>query len=143
MKDYSALKQRVAERYPEGLTGAFNPGGTRTSYILEYNRESENPGEISDFDFYASYAVNGTLHMVQMFFDMGGAHAIVPATSFQLLEGKRGPQYPELVARTSSMLYDDITQAYYLEHNIDPYFAGLDILLLRPPESPQHRMATA
>jgi hypothetical protein len=142
-RDYSALKARIRERYPQGLTGIFSVGATRTSFILEHNRENENPGEITDFNAYVRYGIDSSLRFLNMFFEMGGSHALATIASFQILEDKRGPHYPELAAQQSQLLYDGSAQEFYRQHQIDPYFTGIDILLLRPEGSPQHRMAKA
>ena len=48
------FSERIRERYPEGLTAILAIGATRTTYILEHNRESETPGKITDFNLYVS-----------------------------------------------------------------------------------------
>lgn len=45
MTETASFADRMHERYPEGLTGIFAPGGTRTNFLLEHQRNQENPGQ--------------------------------------------------------------------------------------------------
>jgi hypothetical protein len=44
-----SFADRIRVRYPEGLTGVFAIGGTRTTYVLEQNRQTSDPGRIDNF----------------------------------------------------------------------------------------------
>jgi hypothetical protein len=40
MSETQTFADRVRARFPEGLTGIIAIGGTRTTFILEYNRST-------------------------------------------------------------------------------------------------------
>ncbi len=51
MNEDAAFSARIRAAFPEGLTGIIAIGGTRTSYILENNRQQTEPGIIPIFDY--------------------------------------------------------------------------------------------
>ncbi len=40
MTEIDSFADRIRERFPEGLTGIFAIGGTRTTFILEHNQRN-------------------------------------------------------------------------------------------------------
>lgn len=120
----------IRERYPEGLTGVFAIGGTRTTYILEHNRQQlEDPGKIQDFAAHGEYLLNRYLQFADMFYSLGGQHMIITAFSFRGFYN-RGEEYGLLVTEEMRRFISDTAQTYYREHEVDPYFVGIDTLLL-------------
>ena len=132
--------QRIRERYPEGLTGLFAIGATRRTYILERNRTQENPGHISDFSDQGAYLQDRYFNFIRMFFDLGGQNLLIGALSYRSFF-ERGGEYAELVAAEVLRLLDDKAVAFYQANDIDPYFNGIDSLLLLPPDSIAHQTA--
>src|SRR4051794_5679839 len=98
--------QAVRERYPEGLTGIFSIGGTRTAYILEKTRSSVNPGQIRDFADYADYGLSQNFRLIQMFFDLGGQNMIITAMSNRIMH-QRGEEYAALIAKELLRFIDE------------------------------------
>ena len=72
MDDAQTFAKRICTRYPEGLTGLFAVGGTRTTYILERNRRSDNPGKIADYADYSAFMLQRYFDFVRMFLSLGG-----------------------------------------------------------------------
>lgn len=139
MTDDQIFAARVREHYPEGLTGVFAIGGTRTTYILEKNRFAENPGHIEDFDEQSVYLLNRYWEFVRTFIELGGQNLIITAFSFRGFYN-RGKEYGDLVIQEMRRFIDDSAQQFYREQGIDPYFAGIDTLLLFEPDSPGYQM---
>ena len=129
----------MREKYPNGLTGVFAIGGTRTTYILEQNRDADDPGEIVDFDEHSTYLMSRYRDFIRMYLELGGGHLIVTVFSF-LGFHNRGPDYARFATENMKQLMLPEQVAFYKEMNIDPYFAGIDTLLLDPPESPVHQL---
>lgn len=142
MDDQASFAARIRERFPEGLTGIFAFGGTRTTYILAQNRAQPDPGRIEDFDAYADYMLERTRAFIRMFFDLGGQNMIIPELSYQSFY-ERGPEYTATVIDLSLRLIDDQHQAFYREYDIDPHFVGIDTLLHLPPEQAAHQLGAA
>jgi hypothetical protein len=134
-----SFADRIRERYPEGLTGIFAPGGTRTTFILENGRNQQDPGSIQDFGEYADYAFDRLFDLIQTFFDLGGQNLIVPLFSYQGFY-ERGPEYAEQAARMCLTVIDDKKVAFYKQNNIDPYLVGIDTLLHLPKEQFAHQL---
>lgn len=132
---------RIRERYPEGLTGIFALGSTRTMYVLEHNRQNVDPGHISDFTTYAEYILDkGIFPLIKMYLDLGGQNLIIPLLSYQLFY-ERGTSY---IAETSQLclgLTSDKYVKFYQEQNIDPYFVGIDTLLNLPEHNLGYQFA--
>jgi len=133
-KDFA---QRIRERYPEGLTGVFAIGGTRTTYILEQNRDKADPGKIEDFRAHGEYLLRRYWDLIDTFYDLGGQNMIVTAFSFRGFYN-RGEEYARLVADEMFRFIDDDSIDYYKRSGIDPYFTGIDTLLLLPEDSYIH-----
>ncbi len=131
---------RIRERYPEGLTGIFAIGGTRTTYILDQNRSSADPGRINDFAAHGEYLQTRYSEYVKTFFDLGGQNMIITASSYRGLH-ERGEEYASLIAYEVARMSSDYFQKFYRENNIDPYFVGIDTYLLLPSESAPHKVA--
>src|SRR5438270_12009277 len=124
----------IRERYPEGLTGIFAIGGTRTTYILEKNRHAPDPGHIEDFAAHSEYLLNRYYQFARMFLDLGGQNMIITAFSFRGFYN-RGAQYADYVAPELLRLFDNQAVTFYEENGIDPYLVGVDTLLCLPKES--------
>src|SRR5690606_31397101 len=86
--------ERIRERYPEGLTGIFATGGTRTTYALERSRTTHDPGHIEDFAEYTDRAFDRLLNLVGIFYEFGGQNTIVPIFPGGLVS--RGPEYDQI-----------------------------------------------
>src|SRR5258708_6342407 len=129
----SEFAARIRERFPEGLTGIFAIGGTRTFYILEQQRLTANPGEMN-FSDYGEYVEGRYRDFIKNFMDLGGQNAIITALSYLafVTPGTRGPEYGPLAAKETMRLAGESFQAFYKEYNIDPYFVGIDTLLNLP-----------
>ena len=131
---------RIRERYPEGLTGIFAIGGTRTTYILDQNRSAADPGRINDFAAHGEYLQTRYSEYVKTFFELGGQNMIITASSYRGLH-ERGEEYASLIAYEVARMSSDYFQKFYRENNIDPYFVGIDTYLLLPSESAPHKVA--
>ncbi|MEP7288986.1 MAG: hypothetical protein ABI947_24800 [Chloroflexota bacterium] len=131
----NAFASQIRERYPEGLTGIFAIGGTRTTYILEHNRHAADPGHIEDFADQGKFLLTRYLQLIQMFFELGGQNMILTAFSFRGFHN-RGDEYQALAMQELVRIVGDEAQAFYREHGIDPYFVGIDTLSLLPEGSP-------
>jgi hypothetical protein len=117
--------EQIRERYPEGLTGVFAVGGTRTTYILEQNRDADDPGEIKDFAAHGEYLLRRYWDLIDTFFELGGQNMIVTAFSFRGFYN-RGQEYADVVLPEMLRFINDESRAYYKERQIDPYFAGVE-----------------
>lgn len=140
MTDSTAFQQQMRERFPEGLTGVFAIGGTRTTYILDRNRHQPNPGQIQNFSDYADYILNGYLDFISLFLSLGGQNMVITALSHHRFY-EQGVRYAAFVAEATRYLIRDRAVAYYQQQQIDPYFVGIDTLLHLPPEHPGHALA--
>lgn len=140
--DNAAFAARIRERYPEGLTAIIAVGGTRTTYILEENRSKPDPGHIDNFSEYAAYLLGRYFQQAVDFFELGGQNLIMPVLAYQRFYDK-GEQYAEYMAKLCLRLTDTESQQYYHEHDIDPYFAGIDTLLRLPTDKAGYQLAVA
>ncbi len=138
--DEISFAARMRDRYPEGLTGILAIGGTRTNYILKYNREIENPGQIEDLGHYFEDALECTRDLAELFFDLGGQNLIVPVLSYQSFENERGQEYAALTGRMALELMNEDWVRFYGDNEIDPYFAGIDTLLHFPEREVMYRL---
>jgi hypothetical protein len=136
----AAFAAEIRARFPEGLTGVFAIGGTRTTYILEHNRQQiEDPGKITDFSAHGEYLLDRYLQFADMFYSLGGQNMIITAFSFRGFYN-RGQEYGLLVTQEMQRFTNETAQAFYREHNIDPYFVGIDTLLHLPEGTPMHEL---
>lgn len=140
MTDDALFAQRIRERFPEGLTAMVAIGGTRTTYILEQNRHSDNPGKIPDFWAYKEYLLERYLDFTAMFMRLGGANLIITALGYQSFY-ERGDAYARFISESTRSLAEERAQRFYEEHEIDPYFIGIDTLLHLPPDHHAHVLA--
>src|SRR5262249_9090406 len=130
---------RIRERYPEGLTGVFAIGGTRTTYILEQNRDKADPGHIDDFLEQGAYLLRRYHDFISMFFSLGGQNMIITALSFRGFYN-RGAEYAELVSQGMLQFINEASLAFYRDAQVDPYFAGIEPLLLMPEDSAAYHL---
>lgn len=138
---FTRLKARTLELFPEGLTGVFSPGGTRTSYILEHNRDKESPGEI-DLQDYVNDSLDKSRYYIRLFFDAGIQNLIFNSFSIQGLY-ERGNDYSKVMVDSLYRLIDDEMQTFYHKHDIDPYLAGVDILRHLPQNTRPYQFSVA
>ncbi|NJR12397.1 hypothetical protein HC776_00435 [bacterium] len=99
-----------------------------------------DPGRIEDFTEHSRYLQQRYKDFIRMFFDLGGQNMILTAYSFRGFTG-RGEEYGILVNKEMMRLIDDDFQAFYREHDIDPYFVGIDTYLHLPEGGPAHQLA--
>jgi len=137
-----SFADRIQVRYPEGLTGVFAIGGTRTTYVLEQNRQAADPGRIDNFATQGEYLVRRYWDFCRTFFDLGGQNMIITAFSFRGFYN-RGAEYAEVVTQEMLRLIADGAVEFYNEYEVDPYFVGIDSLLLLPSDNPAHQVAQA
>jgi hypothetical protein len=123
--------KRIRARYPEGLTGVISVGGTRTTYILENHKQTNDPGKISDVSDYAQNMQARYLNLAEMFFDLGGQNIILPVLSYQSFY-ERGEEYAKRYTKFAQWLVNDNFQAFYHRMEVNPYFIGIDTLLHLP-----------
>ncbi len=142
IEEQPSFAARIRARYPEGLTGVFAFGGTRTTFILVQNRASADPGNIKDFSAYGDLMLGQVRAFIRMFFELGGQNIIIPELTFRSFYD-RGDEYADAVINLSGRLIDDEHVAFYHENDIDPYFVGLDTLLHLPKEQPAHQLGSA
>jgi hypothetical protein len=135
-----SFADRIRERFPRGLTGVFAIGGTRTTYILNQNRDADNPGRIGDFAAHGEYLQTLYCELMKTFFDLGGQNMVITASSFRGFH-ERGSEYARLVTKEMLRLTDATFQCCYADNDVDPYFVGIDTLLHLPESSEEHQMA--
>lgn len=136
------LKGRIQAQFPEGLTGIFALGGTRTSYATQCQRDSNNPGAISDFDHYVEYGLSKSLEIIEWFFRCGGSYAILEILDiYRVTNNREG--YRNAAIDAGYSLIDETRREYYQDHSIDPFFSGIDTLLYVPENHPAHQLARA
>lgn len=137
-----AFAARIRAHYPEGLTAVIPIGGTRTTYILDQNRQSENPGHISDFFGQAHYLLDKYFALIDMFFALGGQNIIIPVLAYDRFTSY-GAEYAELIAKTTLIMIDSYACEFYQRHDIDPYFIGIESLLRLPKDHPGYGLGEA
>ena len=131
--------ERIRERYPEGLTGVFAVGGTRTAYVLQQRRNTPDPGLIDDFVAYVNYAFDRLFLMFDDFYQLGGQNLIIPLFSYQGFY-ERGEEYGHLAAEMCLQMIEPSRVQFYIDNDIDPYFAGIDTLIALPEDRFEHRI---
>lgn len=139
MSDTSEFASRMRARFPEGLTGVFAAGGSRTTYLLDQQAEQPQPGVISDFDAYAKYGLDHLFEQMAMFYEMGGQNLISVIFSYRSLY-ERGDEYGEKAARMCLEVIDESRLDFYRDLEIDPYIAGIDTLLALPEDHYAHQV---
>lgn len=139
MGNSETFAQRIQERYPEGLTGVFAIGGTRTTYILDQNRDKEDPGKIEDFAAHGEYLLKRYFEFAEMFYSLGGQNMIITAFSFRGFYN-RGREYAEFVTQEMQRFTSDYAIEACKRLEIDPYFIGIDTLLLFSEDSPVYQL---
>ena len=142
MTELLAFPERIRERFPEGLTGILAIGGTRITYVLDYNSQVENPGRIENMQGYGDEMSTRMQTLIQMFFQLGGQHVIIPLLSYQLFSHSRGQEYAELTARMALDLLGESWTRFYLHNAIDPYFVGIDTLIRFPQHALTYKLGT-
>ena len=136
----TAFAARIRERFPEGLTGLFAIGGTRTAYILDRKRYDDEPGHITDFSDYTEYSLAKYHSLIEMFFGLGGQNMVISVLSFRSYF-ERGDEYANLATPELEHLIGDVSTEFYQQHDIDPYFVGIDTLLTYPADSAPYVVA--
>ncbi len=139
MSDDAAFSARIRATYPEGLTGIFAIGGTRTGYILEHNRQQAEPGKITDFSDYADDILDKYFNLIKMFIDLGGQNIIITILAYDRFT-TRGKTYAEYISKATLILINEKSTDFYHQHDIDPYFVGIDTLLQMPADHPAHNL---
>lgn len=135
-----AFAQRIRERYPEGLTGVFAIGGTRTTFILAHNRDQNDPGHIADFGDYGNTLSARYLDLIGTYLELGGQNLIIPVLGYQRFSDK-GEEYAQAMVQLCLWLTNETFCTFYRLQEIDPYFAGIDILLHLPEAHGGHQLA--
>jgi hypothetical protein len=135
----SAFAERIRQRYPEGLTGVFALGGTRTTYIMERSRHKDNPGHMEDLTAYLDHVFDRFFKLVGTFFEFGGQNVIVPLYSHQGFY-ERGTEYSQQAVRMCLQLIEPTQIEFYKSNEVDPYFAGIDTLLQLPEGRFEHEL---
>jgi hypothetical protein len=135
----ATFADRIRTRFVEGLTGIFAIGGTRTTFILDQNRDTSDPGRIEDFSSHAKYLEDRYMGLIKMFFQLGGQNMIITASSFRGFH-ERGSEYASFLPAELFRVCNESFQAFYRENDIDPYFVGIDIFSNMPPGSPVHQL---
>ncbi|MDZ4763819.1 MAG: hypothetical protein SGI73_04650 [Chloroflexota bacterium] len=141
--DWTSFADRIRTHYENRLTAIFAIGGTRTSYILKYNRTAADPGAISDLMHYARWTTDQYFKLVEMFFDLGGQNFITPALAYQRFDPQRGDHYTQMIADSTRFVFNDKAVEFYHAHNVDPYFAGIDTLLHFPERTIVYQLGLA
>jgi hypothetical protein len=132
---------RVREHFaPSGLTAVFAIGATRRTYILDKNRRATDPGRIPDFSALGEYMAESYREFIRTFLSLGGQNLIVTALSFRSFF-ERGEDYARLVIPEMLRVIDERFLEFYRSEDIDPYFVGLESLLLQPEDSAVSQMA--
>lgn len=139
MAEQSAFYERIRQRYPEGLTGIIAIGGTRTTYILEHNRQSPNPGQIRDFEHYADTMLTAYLRLIVDYYALGGQNLIIPPLAYQRFQN-RGEEYAQYISKLTLRLVEGEMVQFYQDHQIDPYFTGIDTLVHLPDRHVAHEL---
>jgi hypothetical protein len=137
----TSFAARIRERYPEGLTGVFAIGGTRTTYILANNQQAHDPGRIETLDAYADYGFDLMYDLITSFFELGGQNIVFTPFSYQLFSTERGTEYAQTMARLCSKLLEGEWIDFCHNMGIDQYFAGIDTLLHVPNQAFTYELA--
>lgn len=106
------------------MIAAIAIGETRTAYLIERNITD---GKIVDFQDYADYSILQYMRIIEDYILLGGEHLILSVYSWQLLV-EQGAKYAELSVNALNMLTSPTMKQFYIEHNIQPRFVGLEIL---------------
>ncbi len=140
--DVDTLRQQIQDRFPEGLTGIYAIGGTRTGYILAHNRFADDPGHIEDFEAYMDFGMQKMFDFAERHLEFGGKHMIFEVLDIYRLYN-RGERYAQFVLESSKKLIGTKAIDFYQRNAIDPYFVGIDTLLHLPEASAAYRLGKA
>lgn len=140
MTESSEFAARIRARYPEGLTGIFALGGTRTTYVLTQNHQKNDPGRIDKMQNYADYGSHLLRQLFGLFFDLGGQNLVGSVLSYQQLHSERGAEYAQVTAALTRILMEGKWLDFYHQQQVDPYFVGIDTLLHLPEDSFAHQL---
>lgn len=99
-------------------------GGTRTAYLIDRHLTD---GKIMDFHDYTKYSLHQYKRIIANYLSLEGQHLILPVYAWQLLI-ERGEKYAEVSVRALEMLITPEMSQFYSEYNIQPHFAGLEVL---------------
>lgn len=141
MTESENFAQRIRERFPEGLTGVFAVGGTRTGFILENHQDGAEPGAIPDFLQYARTTLARYFQLIQDFIELGGQNMVIALLAYQRFSAQ-GDKYARAVSELCLWLTNDESIAFYKQHRISPYFVGIDTLLQLPEGHYARELAT-
>ncbi len=139
MVDDASFAQRIRERFPEGLTGVFAAGGTRTSYLLNQNTSTQAAGAINDFAAYVDISFTELLSQIEDFYELGGQNLIIEIFSYQGFY-ERGETYGRLAGQMCLYVINQKCVDFYRAHDIDPYLVGIDTLLQLPEDTFEHQL---
>ncbi len=139
MSDDVDFSARIRAVFPEGLTGIFAIGGTRTSYILEHNRQQLEPGTIEHLSDYADNILDKYFNIIEMFFSLGGQNIIITILGYQSFS-ERGEAYAKYISESPLALINNKSVQFYHDNDIDPYFVGIDTLLQLPINNPNYKL---
>lgn len=117
------------------VTAVISFGGTRTAYILENNRDKQDPGKI-DYDDYINYCFNRMKKIIEDYLNAGGHNLVIQVLDIELFSGRRGDRYVELASQYAYELTSDSFQKFYAKYNLDVSFVGIDAIRELNPMHP-------
>ncbi len=120
------------------ITAIISFGGTRMAYILEENRDRNNPGEI-DYPAYLDYCLQKIRNIISYYFQAGGKHLVLEGLDIGLISGDRGDEYARIVSTYMIRLADDMAE-FYRSNNADVTFVGIDAIQELPQTHAARRM---
>ena len=139
MNEDTEFSARIRAKFPEGLTGIFAVGGTRTGYVLEHNRQGVIGGTRIDLSDYATDILDKYFNLIDMFLRLGGQNIIITILAYQRFS-ERGEEYAEYISKSTLLLINDKSIEFYRNNKIDPYFVGIDTLIQLPETNPAHNL---
>ena len=120
----------------------MHSAGRAPNLSLENNRKGPNPGTISSLDDYASTLLRGYFDFSRMFFNLGGQNMVITALGFESFF-QRGEAYAQFIALSTRSLVNKQAADYYHALDADPYFIGVDTLLLLPTSHPAYELGAS
>lgn len=120
------------------ITAILSFSGTRMAYVLERNRDKENPGEI-DYPDYLDYSLGKIKDIVTYYFEAGGQNLILEVLDVGLMTDDRGEQYADLATQYIYELADGLNK-FYREIEADVTFIGIDAIQHLPTGHPAQKL---